>query len=220
MAKTRGEAPTKNDAAPVKAEEETWAKVEEEAARARSEEEARAKAEQEAREALAKAKQKAQVRARKMERAKAVEEARKALAKAEEEARIKAEQEARVTAEQESQAKAEEEKAEEEAQIKAEQEEQALGKEQFESATAAATFLAPSFEPIAATTIDYSKTSLENGFIFVEKLVGARSFRSAIYIRSEYARTSYADFVAYLRRIGELNTKLATKAFERRSHVG
>jgi Phasin protein len=219
MAKTKGEAPTKNDAAPVKAEEETWAKVEEEAARARSEEEARAKAEQEAREALAKAKQKAQVRARQMERAKAEEEARKALAKAEE-ARIKAEQEARVTAEQESQAKAEEEKAEEEVQIKAEQEEQALGKEQFESATTAATFLAPSFEAIAATTIDYSKTSLENGFIFVEKLVGAKSFRSAIYIRSEYARTFYADFVAYLRRIGELNTKLATKAFERRSHVG
>jgi Phasin protein len=199
MAKTKGQAPTKNDAAPVKAEEETWAMVEEEAARARSEEEARAKAEQEAREALAKAEQKAQVRARQMERAKAEEEARKALAKAEEEARIKAEQEARFTAEQEK---------------------QAPGKEQFESATAAATFLAPSFEAIAATTIDYSKTSLENGFIFVEKLVGARSFRSAIYIRSEYARTSYADFVAYLRRIGELNTKLATKAFERRSHLG
>ena len=48
-------------------------------------------------------------------------------------------------------------------------------------------------------TIEYSKKSLENGSAFVEKLLGAKSFQSAIYVRSEYAKTSYAALVAYLR---------------------
>jgi hypothetical protein len=78
-----------------------------------------------------------------------------------------------------------------------------------------ATFLATGFEAIAAETIDYSKKSLANGSALVEKLLGAKSFESAIYIRSEYARTSYANFVAYLKKIGELNTKLAQGAFAR-----
>ena len=68
-------------------------------------------------------------------------------------------------------------------------------------------------------TIEYSKKSLENGSAFVEKLLGAKSFQSAIYVRSEYAKTSYAALVAYLTKIGELNTKLAKEAFKRRSHV-
>ena len=41
----------------------------------------------------------------------------------------------------------------------------------------------------------------------------------AIHVRSEYAKTSYAALVAYLTKIGELNTKLAKEAFKRRSHV-
>jgi Phasin protein len=72
---------------------------------------------------------------------------------------------------------------------------------------------------LSAETIEYSKKSLENGSAFVEKLRGAKSFQSAIYVRSEYAKTSYAELVAYLTKIGELNTKLAKEAFKRRSHV-
>jgi hypothetical protein len=94
-----------------------------------------------------------------------------------------------------------------------------LSKEQFQSATAAATFPTPNFGGIADATMDYSKTSLNNRLVFVEKLLGARSFQSAIHIRSEYTRTSYADFIAYLTKIGELNAKFGEKAFKRRSHV-
>ena len=93
------------------------------------------------------------------------------------------------------------------------------GKEQLESATTSPTFLATGFQAITAETIEYSKKSLENGSAFVEKLLGAKSFQSAIHVRSEYARTSYAALVAYLTKIGELNTKLAKEAFKRRSHV-
>ena len=96
---------------------------------------------------------------------------------------------------------------------------QEIGKEQLESATTSPTFLATGFQAITAETIEYSKKSLENGSAFVEKLLGAKSFQSAIHVRSEYARTSYATLVAYLTKIGELNTKLAKEAFKRRSHV-
>jgi hypothetical protein len=140
-----------------------------------------------------------------------------ASAKTKEEARAKAEQEARAKAEQEARAK-----AEEEAWVKADDEIahfQEHGKEQLESAATAATFPATSFETIAAEATDYSKKSLENVSAFVEKLLGAKSFESAIHIQSAYAKTSYADFVAYLTKIGELYTKLAKEAFKRRSHV-
>ena len=96
---------------------------------------------------------------------------------------------------------------------------QEIGKEQLESATTSPTFFATGFQAITAETIEYSKKSLENGSAFVEKLLGAKSFQSAIHIRSEYAKMSYAALVAYLTKIGELNTKLAKEAFKRRSHV-
>jgi hypothetical protein len=228
MAKTKGEAPTKNKVAPVKVEEITWAKVEEEAARAKTEKETiakaeqeeRAKAEEEAREALARADQvapeeEARARAEEDAQSKADQEARVII---EEEARIKTEQETRIKAEVEARAE-----AEQEARVKAEEEAgsgfRELGKEQLKSATTTATLVARSFEAITTETIDYSKKSLDTGFAFVEKLLGTRSFQSTIYIQSEYAKTSYTDFVAYLTKIGELNGKLGKEVFKRRSHV-
>jgi hypothetical protein len=196
MAKTKGEARTNNkEKTPAKAEGDSWVKVEEKAARAKAEEAARAKAEQEAR----------------------VKAEQAARAKAEEEARARVDQEAQVRAVKEDLAR-----AKQAARIDSESEIanfQKNGNEQLESATTSPTFLATGFQAITAETIEYSKKSLENGSAFVEKLLGAKSFQSAIHVRSEYARTSYAALVAYLTKIGELNTKLAKEAFKRRSHV-
>jgi hypothetical protein len=144
--------------------------------------------------------------ARKSARAPRIAEAR---IRAEQEDQVTAEAEARVTAEQEARVVSESEIANF----------QELGNEQLKSATTSPTFLATGFRAITAETIEYSKKSLENGSAYVEKLLGAKSFRSAIHIRSEYAKRSYAEFVAYLTKIGELNTQLAKAAFERRSHV-
>ena len=204
MAKTKGEARTNNkEKTPAKAEGDSWVKVEEKAARAKAEQEARVRAEQAA-----------QVKAEQEARAKAEEEAR---ATAEQEVQVKAEREAQVRAEQEAQVK-----AEQEARVGSESEIanfQGIGKEQLESATTSPIFLVTGFQAITAETIEYSKKSLENGSAFVEKLLGAKSFQSAIHVRSEYAKTSYAELIAYLTKIGELNTKLAKEAFKRRSHV-
>jgi len=90
---------------------------------------------------------------------------------------------------------------------------------QLPSVTQSATGHPTSFATIAAEMTDYSKRSVENASSFVRKLLGARSFESAIHIQSEYARSSYADLSAYLTKLGEIYAKLAKEAFERRSHV-
>jgi TolA protein len=228
MSKTKGEARTNNkEKTPAKAEGDSWVKVEEKAARAKAEQEARVRAEQEARakaekEARARAEREAQVKAEQEARVRAEQEAR---AKAEQAARAKAEEEARARADQEAQVRAVKEdlaRAQQETRVDSESEIanfQEIGKEQLKSATTSPTFLTTGFQAITAETIEYSKKSLENGSAFVEKLLGAKSFQSAIHVRSEYARTSYAALVAYLTKIGELNTKLAKEAFKRRSHV-
>jgi hypothetical protein len=180
-----------------------------------TEQEAQVKAEQAAR---VRAEQEAQVKAKQEARVGAEQAAR---AKAEEEVRARVEQEAQVKAEQEAQ-KEDLARAQQEARVDSESEIanfQEIGKEQLKSATTSPTFLTTGFQAITAETIEYSKKSLENGSAFVEKLLGAKSCQSAIHVRSEYAKTSYAALVAYLTKIGELNTKLAKEAFKRRSHV-
>ncbi|HYP58201.1 MAG TPA: phasin family protein [Beijerinckia sp.] len=91
---------------------------------------------------------------------------------------------------------------------------QKFGKEQLEAATAAAATFAKNFQAIAAETTEYSKKSLEHGSAFFEKLLTAKSLDSAIQIQSEYAKTSYAGFVAQATKIGELYSTLAKDAFK------
>lgn len=83
----------------------------------------------------------------------------------------------------------------------------------------AATGTTTSYQTIVAEVTDYSRRSVENGSAFVKKLLGAKSLESAILIQSEYAKTSYVDFVTHLTRIGALYSKLATEIIERRSRV-
>ena len=89
---------------------------------------------------------------------------------------------------------------------------QKLSKEQYEAAAAATSSFAKALQEIAAETADYSKTSLESSAAFVEKLLSAKSYDSAIQIQSEYWKTSYAGFIAKATKIGELYTNLAKEA--------
>lgn len=91
---------------------------------------------------------------------------------------------------------------------------QKIGIEQFESSTTAAPSFLDVFQAIAAEASDYSRRSLEHGSSFVEKLFGATSFENAVLIQSEYARTSYAGLITYLRKMGELYTNLAKEGFK------
>ena len=60
----------------------------------------------------------------------------------------------------------------------------------------------------AAEATDYSKKSLESGSAFVEKLRRAKSLESAIQIQSDYAKSAYAEFVAYLVKMSDLYCNL------------
>ncbi|MGH6830990.1 MAG: phasin family protein, partial [Methylocella sp.] len=63
---------------------------------------------------------------------------------------------------------------------------QNYGKEQFGAAAAAASCFAKTLQTIASETADYSKKALENNSAFMEKLLGAKSYDTAIQIHSDY----------------------------------
>jgi hypothetical protein len=67
---------------------------------------------------------------------------------------------------------------------------------------------------IVAEVTDYSKQYLDNRAAFVEKLLGAKSFDSAVRIQSEYAKTSFECIVAQETKMGELYSNLAKLAFK------
>ncbi len=91
---------------------------------------------------------------------------------------------------------------------------QNYSKEQFSAAAAATTCFAKTLQTIASETVDYSKKALENNSAFMEKLLGATSYDTAIQIQSEYWKASYAGFVAQAAKIGELYSSLAKEAFK------
>ncbi|MCI0468262.1 MAG: phasin family protein [Beijerinckiaceae bacterium] len=91
---------------------------------------------------------------------------------------------------------------------------QKLGKEQFEAAAAATSSVAKALQAIAAETADYSKKSFESGSAFVEKLLGAKSYDSAIQIQSEYWKSSYSGFISQATKLGELYSGLAKEAYK------
>jgi hypothetical protein len=91
---------------------------------------------------------------------------------------------------------------------------QKFGKEQLEAVSASTSTLAKSWQAIAAETSDYSKKSIESGSAFLEKLLGAKSFDTAIQLQSEYAKTSYAGFIAQATKMSELYSALAKEAFK------
>jgi hypothetical protein len=67
---------------------------------------------------------------------------------------------------------------------------------------------------IAGEATNYSKTYLDKRLAFVGKLLGAKSFDTVIQIQSEYAKTSFEDFVAQTKKIGELYSDLAKVVFK------
>jgi hypothetical protein len=91
---------------------------------------------------------------------------------------------------------------------------QKLGTEQLASNTTAASSFLDTVQAIATEASDYSRRSMENSFSFVAKLLGAKSFDSAIQIHSEFAKTSYEDFVAQAKKMGELYSDLAKEFFK------
>jgi hypothetical protein len=81
-------------------------------------------------------------------------------------------------------------------------------------ATTAANPCAAILQAIVAEATEYSKKSIDDRLIFVEKLLGAKSLETVIRIQSDFAKTSYEGFVEQTKKMGELYSDLAKAAFK------
>jgi hypothetical protein len=69
-------------------------------------------------------------------------------------------------------------------------------------------------QAIAAETAEYSKTSLEKGRAFCEKLMAVKQIDEALTLQSDFAKSAYEDFLAQATKIGGLYASLAQDAFK------
>ncbi|QGM44950.1 phasin family protein [Methylocystis heyeri] len=91
---------------------------------------------------------------------------------------------------------------------------QQFGKEQLEAFTTATDAITKGWQGIATETTDYSKKSFEKTRELAEKLIGVKKIDEAIALQSEFAKSSYEEFVAESTKLGELYTALAKEVFK------
>jgi len=91
---------------------------------------------------------------------------------------------------------------------------QKLGQDQLEAASAAMTEVAKGLQAIATEAGDFSKKSLEDSSVFVEKLVGAKKLDEAISLQTEFAKSAYEGFIAQATKLGEMYQAVAKEAFK------
>lgn len=91
---------------------------------------------------------------------------------------------------------------------------QKFGKQQFDAVAAAATSLTKGWQEIAAETTEFSKKAIAANTDAFEKLLGAKTFDSAIQIQTEFAKSTYEGLVAETTKFGELYARLAKEAFK------
>ncbi len=91
---------------------------------------------------------------------------------------------------------------------------QKFGKQQFEAVAKAATSLTRGWQELAAETTEFSKKTIAANTGMFERLLGAKTLDMAIRIQTDFAKSSYEDFVAEATKLGELYTRLAKEAFK------
>ncbi len=91
---------------------------------------------------------------------------------------------------------------------------QELGKTQLEAATTSSSAFVENFKTIADEATAYTEKSLAKVSAFLEELRSAKSFESSVHIQSEYTKTFFADFAAYLTKIGEVYSNLSQEVLK------
>jgi Phasin protein len=87
-------------------------------------------------------------------------------------------------------------------------------KVQPDVATTTATSVTAILQAIVAERTDYWKKSIDNRLTLVQKLLGAKSFDSAIQIQSEYANKFCDGFSAHTTKMHKFYSNLAKAAFK------
>jgi len=91
---------------------------------------------------------------------------------------------------------------------------QQFGKDHFEAVSTAAAAVTKGWQSIAAETTDYSKKSFEKSRVLAEKLVSVKKIDEAFQLQSDFAKSSYEDFIAEATKIGEIYSSIAKEAFK------
>jgi hypothetical protein len=88
------------------------------------------------------------------------------------------------------------------------------GKDGFDASVRSLGELGKGFQAIAATVVDYSKKSFEDGTRAFEQLMGAKSFEQVWEIQSQYAKKAFDAYVAQASKVGEMYVNLARSAYQ------
>jgi hypothetical protein len=90
----------------------------------------------------------------------------------------------------------------------------ALSQGQTDAAAASMNSMPAGIHALATAYSDYSKKSLEDARLFVEKLSGVKSIDKAIELQSEFAKSSFETFMSESQKIGALYRDLAMQSYK------
>lgn len=91
---------------------------------------------------------------------------------------------------------------------------QKLGQENMELALQSFSAYAKGMQALAVEAADYSKKSFEDSTQMVEKLMGVKTFDKAVELQTEFAKSSYEDFVNEVTKVGEIVTDMSKEAYK------
>jgi phasin family protein len=87
-------------------------------------------------------------------------------------------------------------------------------KEAMDVALKSYSELAKGFQAIAAEATEFSKKSFQDGVAHFETLAGAKSFEVAYELQSNFAKTSYEQFVAEATKLSEMYADLSKTIYK------
>ena len=90
---------------------------------------------------------------------------------------------------------------------------QRASKDGFDASVRSLGDVSKAFRAIAATVVDYSKKSFEDGTHAFGQLMGAKSFEQAWEIQSQYAKAAFDAYVAQASKVGEMYVDLTRSAY-------
>lgn len=90
----------------------------------------------------------------------------------------------------------------------------AISKENVDAFVAAGDVFTKSAETVGKAYFEYAQASAEAGVEATKAMMGAKTVKDFIDIQSDYARTSFDNFLAESTRLSELTVKAANEAFE------
>lgn len=88
-----------------------------------------------------------------------------------------------------------------------------LNKQNVEAMVKASDVLAKGAESVGKAYFDFAQSSAEASVEATKAMMGAKTVKDMVDIQSDYARTSFDNFMAESTRISEMTVKLANEAF-------